>query len=448
GGNVGISTAAPAYTLDVQGDINFNGRLLKGGNEVSLGGPQWSAASGSGIYYTGGKVGIGTASPNSNSVLTIADSAYPALSLKDAGTGDYGQLAAVLSNGYYSAFAAKNDVVLRSNAGSLILTASNIMGDVKIGTKFGGNSESVKMIVKSDGKVGVGTMDPGQKLEVNGSVYVNAETSGFIVDAAGNKRVGLMKYQGTEGALTHGNTTALRFGQVNQASVTGGSFTEQMRIDNSGNVGINTTDPKSKLSIIAPNTSASNGEDSPHGLIIGSGTTPSSDYYLYMGADRSRGYSYIQSVGANYYRSLVLQGRGGTVAIGDPASASAYTDFKLWVGGKAYGNEWKTPSDARWKKNVAPLKNSLQKVVQLRGVNYDWRVKEFPKKGFAEGKQAGLIAQEVEKVIPEIVSTDSAGYKSLAYDRLTAYLVEAVKELKAENDGLKARLAALEGKSK
>jgi hypothetical protein len=49
-----------------------------------------------------------------------------------------------------------------------------------------------------------------------------------------------------------------------------------------------------------------------------------------------------------------------------------------------------------------------------------------------------MIAQEVESVLPDLVSTDTEGYKSLAYDKMTAVLVEAVKELKAQNDALKA----------
>jgi hypothetical protein len=75
----------------------------------------------------------------------------------------------------------------------------------------------------------------------------------------------------------------------------------------------------------------------------------------------------------------------------------------------------------------------LAKVAQLRGVSFEWKDKAQD-----AGTQVGMIAQEVETVLPELVSTDSEGYKSLAYDKMTAVLIEAIKELKAQNDALKA----------
>lgn len=85
--------------------------------------------------------------------------------------------------------------------------------------------------------------------------------------------------------------------------------------------------------------------------------------------------------------------------------------------------------------------------MNLQGVNYYWKTKEFPDLKFTDDKQIGLIAQDTEKVIPEIVTTDNNGYKGISYEKLTPVLVEAIKELKAENDRqqkeieeLKARL--------
>ena len=72
--------------------------------------------------------------------------------------------------------------------------------------------------------------------------------------------------------------------------------------------------------------------------------------------------------------------------------------------------------------------------MNLRGVSYDWR-QDLPGQHFTEQRQIGFIAQEVEKVLPELVNTDEKGYKSVAYANVVPVLVEAVKTLKQDNDG-------------
>jgi len=62
--------------------------------------------------------------------------------------------------------------------------------------------------------------------------------------------------------------------------------------------------------------------------------------------------------------------------------------------------------------------------------------------GFEDKSQIGVIAQEIEKIIPELVNTDNKWYKTVKYDKLSAILVEAIKELKAEKDNEIAELKA------
>lgn len=100
-------------------------------------------------------------------------------------------------------------------------------------------------------------------------------------------------------------------------------------------------------------------------------------------------------------------------------------------------------SDIRYKKDIQPLQNALSKVMQLKGVSYYFRKDEFKEKHFTDDKQVGLIAQEVEKIYPELVQTDAEGYKSIDYSKLTPILVEAIKELKGENEVLKVDNAKL-----
>ena len=98
-------------------------------------------------------------------------------------------------------------------------------------------------------------------------------------------------------------------------------------------------------------------------------------------------------------------------------------------------------SDQRLKTNIKPLERALDKVLTLNGVTYEWRVKEFPNKNFDSNRHVGVLAQELEAVLPEAVETGADGYKSVNYSNITPLLIEAVKELKAENDELKKEMA-------
>ncbi len=101
-------------------------------------------------------------------------------------------------------------------------------------------------------------------------------------------------------------------------------------------------------------------------------------------------------------------------------------------------------SDGRYKEDVYRLEKALDRVDRLRGVNYRWRVEQYPDRKFDHNQHVGFIAQEVQEVIPEVVQKHSDGTLSVDYGRLTPLLVEAIKELKAENEVLRKRLDKLE----
>ncbi len=138
----------------------------------------------------------------------------------------------------------------------------------------------------------------------------------------------------------------------------------------------------------------------------------------------------------------------GNVGIGTTSNHS----YKLYVNGSAAkpgGGSWTNTSDARLKQNVEPLSGILDKLLKLRGVSYEWKNPE--NHGNLTGKQIGMIAQEVEKVFPKWVGTDSDGYKDLTFRGFEALTVEAFRELKLENEilnlkykELKARTESLE----
>ena len=110
----------------------------------------------------------------------------------------------------------------------------------------------------------------------------------------------------------------------------------------------------------------------------------------------------------------------------------------LWGSWKLNGFPIQTTSDIKLKTNIKPLENSLNKILQLRGVEYD--------RTDYEVHQIGMIAQEVEQVIPDLVQEDSEGTKVLHYQNLTAVLVEAIKEQQEQINTLKQTVQELSTK--
>ena len=91
-------------------------------------------------------------------------------------------------------------------------------------------------------------------------------------------------------------------------------------------------------------------------------------------------------------------------------------------------------SDERLKDNKLVIENSLDKVGKLKGYEFDWNDKQ----DIFEGHDVGVIAQEVEKVLPEVVQTREDGYKAVKYEKLVPLLIEAIKDLNAEIEELKS----------
>lgn len=102
-------------------------------------------------------------------------------------------------------------------------------------------------------------------------------------------------------------------------------------------------------------------------------------------------------------------------------------------------------SDLRLKKNIKLIQEPLDKLKEINGVTFEW------KEGFAnihkfEGNDVGVIAQEVEYVLPEIVNHHKTnGYRSVQYDKLTPLLIEAIKELSKKVDILEKQIKQSKG---
>jgi hypothetical protein len=86
--------------------------------------------------------------------------------------------------------------------------------------------------------------------------------------------------------------------------------------------------------------------------------------------------------------------------------------------------------------------------MKMQGVTYDWKLDEFPDRGFTKQNQIGFIAQDVEKIFPQMVITNADGYKAVDYARLTPVLVEAIKTLQKTIDDQNKKIDALSAEVK
>ena len=101
-------------------------------------------------------------------------------------------------------------------------------------------------------------------------------------------------------------------------------------------------------------------------------------------------------------------------------------------------------SDVALKENIVKIPSPMEMVKKINGVLFDWKDSFIKSKGGEDGyfvrkKDVGILAQDVEKVLPEIVATRQDGIKAVKYDRLVSLLVECVKDLQGQVDKLKGK---------
>ena len=115
-------------------------------------------------------------------------------------------------------------------------------------------------------------------------------------------------------------------------------------------------------------------------------------------------------------------------------------------------SSWSTTSDSRLKKNIVDNNAGLETIKQLQVRNFEYRTEaeidenelDPAQRVKVEGTQLGFIAQEIQTILPEWVTEESTGVLSINEGDLTYYLVNAIKELSAENEALSARILTLE----
>jgi len=119
----------------------------------------------------------------------------------------------------------------------------------------------------------------------------------------------------------------------------------------------------------------------------------------------------------------------------------ATEEFYVLGNGQAYSYGWNMLSDSTLKENVIPISNALQKILRLQGVTYNY--KKDRRNAGSTPQQMGLIAQAVERVVPEVVTTTDKGLKTIGYGNLVSLLVEALKQEDKKVEALTKRVDSL-----
>jgi hypothetical protein len=289
-------------------------------------------------------------------------------------------------------------------------------------------------------QTGIGTATPVNKFEV---VTATADPATSGTTANGNLRLG--PSSGSH-VLDFGLSSTSTYSWLQARSKSAYGTTYNLALNPiGGNVGIGTSAPSSLLTVgkadgtipaeilLNPSTTSNEGGQlvfkrslvgSTLDWIVDQYGTTSSDARLRIFA------------GSSEMNGLIIK-ENGFIGLGTIAPS-----VRLQVSGDIIANSIAGSSDARFKTNVTPIINPLQKVLALRGVNFDWKTTEFPARSFSENRSVGFIAQEVEKILPEVVQTENnaEGYKSVQYDKVVALLVEAIKEQQKQIDSLKVEL--------
>ena len=128
----------------------------------------------------------------------------------------------------------------------------------------------------------------------------------------------------------------------------------------------------------------------------------------------------------------------GSLATSDKvAIAGSHGDASkaLYVNGDVHATGTVTSaSDARYKRDVRPIKSAMTIARAVNPVTFDFKVEKFPERRFPTARQSGVIAQELEMTLPDLVTVDDAGYKGVDYTRLGVYALAALKELDSDVD--------------
>jgi len=282
---------------------------------------------------------------------------------------------------------------------------------------YTGQITAERLRIDANGNVGIGSSSPASTLHIRSAApIIRLEDTD---DSGAYSQINCNSSGGQAGSLIleadKGANNANSFMRFDLQG------TERVRITASGAVGIGTSTPGRNLAIVATapvlQLAATSGYSAVRGLLFSIESNNAQMWNYEAG--------YLR-FGTNNTQRMIISS-DGDVGVGGSAS----TAYKFSVTGKIYASDDIVAfSDARYKRDISPIADSLNKVRSLVGVLYT---------DSNGSRKTGLLAQDVQAVLPEAVSTDEAGNLALAYGNLVGLLVEAVKELTTRVHELETR---------
>ena len=353
-----------------------------------------------GITLTGDVTGTGTIT-NLGNVSFATTIAANSVALGTDTTGDY-----------VASLVAGTNITLSNNSGE---SATPTIGLTNNAITIAGQSTALGSSVTAETiRTAIGAVVTGSAQIVGSSITTNTITIGSTSTALGGTSTTLagltsVTSTGFTGALTGNASTATTLQTARTINGTSFNGSADITIANlvSGSAQINVASTTGDIAL---------------------GTRTSGNYVATI-----TGGTGVSSTGAT-----TGEGIAHTISIGQAVATSDNVRFNsLGIGGAASGTAGRidawgdivafSTSDKNFKENITPIPNALEKISRISGNTYDWKVdmKEFH--GF-EGNDVGVIAQEIEEVLPQLVTTRENGYKAVKYDKLVALLIEGIKE--------------------
>jgi hypothetical protein len=410
----------PTWTTPTTGTVTGSGTT----NYI----PKFTSGSavGNSTIFDDGKIGIGTASISASAFMEIKGVGSLTTAIVKLLPSDSASTTAMYTahdggdNQMSQYGTASGDTILQhiASSGDLLLRVNGTTG----------------LTMDQSQNVGINIGNPATKLDVyQGDIRRSGIVSGGYIELGSLPGYGVNAYQClTSGGSLHfannGKYCAYLEGADTVFGILNTSAALKVKLNTNGDsyftggdVGIGTTAPTSLLHV------------SGNSYLLGA------NYGVYGNADSANYHIKGSASGSQliikWYSGVLWQGNGTT----DIMHLDNTGDLTVKGDVVAYGS----PSDKRLKENIKPIESALDKVQKLQGVTFDWKKQKQTTEGSVKREwkhDMGFIAQDVKKVVPELVRENEDGLLSMRHQGVIPILVEAIKEQQKQIDSLQEQI--------